>query len=304
MRTAAERRGWRDVPERGSALGIRMVVLLATALGRAPARLLVRVIAFYYTLFFGTARRAAQAFLRRVGAPSGFWAAYRNVHRFAQCALDALFFVRGKLRYFEITRDGHHHLEALRDGRRGAVLLGAHLGSFYAMRAQSGEESLPLYPLVYLRNAQRFNEALRRLDPSNTAQLIEMGGDDVAFVLRVRELVEEGALVAILADRVPEGGKSVPVEFLGGTARLPAGPYLLAATLRCPVYFTVGIYREPNRYELHCEPFAERIELPRGRRDEALGRYAQQYADRLAFYCRQAPDNWFNFYDFWDEADA
>ena len=28
---------------------------------------------------------------------------------------------------------------------------------------------------------------------------------------------------------------------------------------------------------------------------------AQRYADRLEHYTRLAPDNWFNFYDFWGE---
>ena len=301
MTVAAETRGqgWRDVPERGTALGIRAVVVLATAFGRAPARLLVCFIALYYTLFFGTARRASQAFLRRLQQPAGFWAAYRNVLRFAQCTLDALFFLRGKIAPFAITRDGHDHLEHLRSTQTGAVLLGGHLGSFYAMRGQSHQESLPLYPLVYLKNAKQINEALHGLDPRSKAHLIEMGDDDVRFVLRVRELVEHGGLVAILADRVPKGGRSVEVDFLGEKARLPVGPYLLASTLRCPVYFTCGLYREPNRYELHCEPFADRIVLPRGEREQALARYAQQYADRLGAYCREAPDNWFNFYDFW-----
>ena len=292
-------RDWREVPERGTTLGIKAVVVLATTFGRAPARLLVRMIALYYTLFFRTARHAVQSFRRRIDAPAGFWAVYRTVLRFAQCTLDALFFVRGKTAPFVITRDGHHHLEHLRATRTGAVLLGGHIGSFYAMRAQSRDESLPLYPLVYLKNARRINDALRALDPTSKAELIEMGDDDVRFVLRVKELVEQGGLIAILADRVPAGGRSVEVDFLGGKARLPTGPYLLASTLRCPVYFTVGIYREPNRYELHCEPFAERIVLPRGKRDEAIAEHAQRYADRLAEYCKQAPDNWFNFYDFW-----
>ena len=41
------------------------------------------------------------------------------------------------------------------------------------------------------------------------------------------------------------------------------------------------------------------IVLPRGERQEAIARYAQQYADLLAEFVRKAPDNWFNFFDFW-----
>ena len=49
---------WRSSAERGSMLGIRVVLFLTTAFGRGPARLFVRVLAFYYTLFAGSARRA------------------------------------------------------------------------------------------------------------------------------------------------------------------------------------------------------------------------------------------------------
>jgi len=33
---------------------------------------------------------------------------------------------------------------------------------------------------------------------------------------------------------------------LGGTVRMPAGPYWLAATLGCPVYLTFGLFHEPT----------------------------------------------------------
>ena len=52
----------------------------------------------------------------------------------------------------------------------------------------------------------------------------------------------------------------------------PSGPYLLAALLRCPVYLTFGLFHEPNRYDLYCEPFADRIDLPRGAREESGAR--------------------------------
>jgi predicted LPLAT superfamily acyltransferase len=89
------------------------------------------------------------------------------------------------------------------------------------------------------------------------------------------------------------------VSFLGAPAQLPIGPWVLASTLRVPVFLGFGIYRGGNRYDCHFELFAERIDLPRADRDAALQRYAQQFADRLEHYARLAPYNWFNFYDFW-----
>lgn len=303
VRRGEEPAGWKQKEEVGSGWGIALLVRLATALGRGPTRLVVRLVAFYYALFSREARRSANDFLRRVDAKTGFWAAHRQILRFAQVSFDALFFIRGKLGHFDVTRNGQEYLEGLRDSHQGAVLLGAHFGSFYAMRAASQDEAMPIYPLVFLKNAKKFNDALRSLDPDSHTQLIEMDGEDLGFMLKVRELAEEGGLIAILADRVAAGGKNATVDFLGSKAQFPLGPYILAASLRCPVYFICGIYRDPKRYELYCEPFADRIVLPRKTRQEALQSYAQQYADIVARYARDTPDNWFNFYDFWTNDD-
>jgi predicted LPLAT superfamily acyltransferase len=51
--------------------------------------------------------------------------------------------------------------------------------------------------------------------------------------------------------------------------------------------------------EIHFELFRQSIRLPRKSRDQALARLAEEYAGRLEHFCRRAPLQWFNFYDFW-----
>jgi len=80
--------------------------------------------------------------------------------------------------------------------------------------------------------------------------------------------------------------------------------FALAAVLGCPVYLTFAVYSRPNRYDLYCEPFAEKLEAPRGQRSAILTASVERYAARLEHYCRMAPDNWFNFFDFWGDARA
>jgi predicted LPLAT superfamily acyltransferase len=130
-------------------------------------------------------------------------------------------------------------------------------------------------------------------------KLVELGEGGVDFMFRIRELIERGALVAVMGDRIGRDGRTVDAPFFGAPARFAAGPYLLAAVLRCPVYLTIGLYRGGNRYDLHAEPFADRVDLPRKDRDAALTAYATRYASELERWCRTEPYDWFNFFDIW-----
>ena len=70
--------------------------------------------------------------------------------------------------------------------------------------------------------------------------------------------------------------------------------------MRCPVILFFGLYRGGNRYEICFEHFADVIVLERDRRADETQLWMQRYAERLEYYARLAPHNWFNFYPFWD----
>lgn len=296
------RGGWLEVAEAGSIWAIRLFVWIATLLGRRVARIIVRFIVFYYVLVRASARRASRVWLTRLYGPDrhvGFGDVYRHVLSFAEVSVDRLFMARKERGRFEITCSGRHHLQELATQKRGAILLGAHLGSFEALRLQADAEDLPINVVVYFQNAQFINSVLQSVNPGSKTRLIEIDRDRIEFIFKLKKCIERGELVAILGDRVGLGGPTVEVDFLGAPAQFPVGAYVLAAALACPIYLTFGLYRKPNHYDLYCEPFADQVVLPRKERSAAIASYAQAYARRLEHFGRLAPDNWFNFFDFW-----
>ena len=293
-------KNWLEVHEVGSVFWLRSLFRVCTAFGRPAARAIVRMVAFYYVLLGRRARHASREFwLRLTGRRPSWRELYAHILHFAQCTLDRVFLVRGFIHHFEVTETGYEHLEGLARDGRGAMLFGAHLGSFEVMRAASHRVDLQLNIVGYFDNAPMINAFLQDLNPGLTARVLNVEPGNATFILRLKERVEAGELVAIMADRTGLNDKTVPVDFLGARTELPAGPFILVSLLACPVYIVFGLYRGDNLYDLHCEPFAERLDLPRGRRAEALAEHAQRFAGRLEHYVRIEPRNWFNFYDFW-----
>jgi predicted LPLAT superfamily acyltransferase len=295
---------WMSAGEKGAVLGIRFVVFLCTVLGRRAGRFFLLFLAFYYVLFSRRARRASKSYLTKLHpGQAGFWRSYRHVLTFARVTLDRLFFAQGRTDLFEVSSQGEEHLRELRERKRGALLLLAHVGSFEAARALSEDRQFRVNILGYFRNARMLNSTLEELNPNINLRLIDLTPDSVGFVFKVQKCIEAGEIVATMGDRVGTDGKTAQATFLGAPAQFPTGPFLLAAVLGCPVFLAFGLYSEPNRYQLCCEPFAERIVLPRREaREPALAELAQRYATRLEEHCRRAEYNWFNFYDFWEKA--
>ncbi|HET9206218.1 MAG TPA: acyl-CoA synthetase, partial [Burkholderiaceae bacterium] len=95
----------------------------------------------------------------------------------------------------------------------------------------------------------------------------------------------------------------IELPFLGHTARFSDGPFRLALLLRRPLVFMAGLYRGGNRYDVRFEPLADFSAPPTGAqaRDNLLRDAMRVYVQRLESLCREAPYNWFNFYDFWNE---
>jgi len=297
---------WRKIPEAGTVFGIRLLVFLARTFGRRIAGWFLYLVALYYAVVRGLTRRASRDYLQRVGHRAGFGSIVRHLHTFAQVSLDRAFFLTGRWDGFQFEQRNHGLLVEAGKTGRGALLLGSHVGSFEVMRCRANEFGVPVNIVVDFSNAERLASVVRSLSPDVETRVISLADDALGAMFAIRAAIERGEFVAILGDRRPASGpgqsRVVIAPLLGADAEFPAGPWLLAHTLRCPVYFVAGLYTRPNRYDLHFELLADEVRFGNDRA-AALARYVRSYAAMLESFVRSAPLNWFNFYDFWSLRD-
>ena len=292
------RPAWLEQRERGSVFAIRALVWLTLALGRTAGRLLLIPACFYYRAFSPRARSASRQYLEKVlGRKPRLADVFRHYYTFATVALDRVFLLKGRFQRFDVRIEGEHLLREALDAGRGCLLIGAHLGSFEALRTLGRENAVRVKLVMYEDNARKVIAVSKAIDPGLADSVIPLGSFD--SMLRVAGGLERGEWIGVLADRNLDNEGQEPVQFFGEPAAFPASPFRIAAMLRRPVILMVGLYRGGNRYELHFERLLEEPELA-SRDREAVRRWMQRYAARLEHYCRKAPYNWFNFYDFWD----
>lgn len=292
---------WKQRPEGGGRLALWLALTLARYGGRPVARLLLYPVSLYFLLRRGPERRASIAFLgRALGRPARLIDGARHMHTFASTILDRLFLLDGRQSRFRIDTSGLDALAARVDEGRGVLLFGSHLGSFEAMRVLSRQRpGLRLRVVLDKAHSRALTRVLDALAPDIAAGVIDAGQDGPALMLQIQQAAAEGALVALLVDRCVPGQRSLLVPFLGAPAPFPLAPWQMAAVLKLPIVLGFGLYQGGNRYALTFEDFSAPVDVPRGRRDEAVAALIRRYAGRLEHHARRAPYNWFNFYDFW-----
>jgi len=304
---------WARIAERGSLWGLRFTAWLFRSAGRGPTLVLVTGIVAYFFLTDRAGRRASAAYLRRVHATATgraalghaprTWDSFLHYRAFALSIVDRLAIWFGKTEGFALEIHGFESFDRLAEQKRGAIVLGAHLGSFDVMRMLAQRHRTVVNVLMFTVNAQRINQIFRELSPEVETNVIHVDPGSVQSVFEVRRCLARGEHVAILGDRIEPGDRhrASRVPFLGGQVDLPQAPFLLASLLGCPVVFVVALRRGPQRYEIFTELLAERVVLPRRGREGAVGELLTTYAARLEHHCQRAPYEWFNFYDYWGD---
>ena len=309
-RTAA---GWATDPERSNLWLLRAMRWFAIGAGRPLARVVLHPITLYYLLANGNARRASAHYLGRVlGRPARWTDVYRHIHRFASTVLDRVYFLQERFDQFEMASTNAQAIHEPLDRGEGVMLVGAHLGSFEALRATAQGRGARVAMLMYEDNARLINATLAAVAPQAQLHTIALGR--AGAMLALRRWLDAGGLAGLLADRTLPGhsprSRTLRLSFLGQPARFSDGPFRLAALLRRRVVFMAGLYHGANRYELRFVELADfRAQAPDPGADvdvdQRVREALQRYVTLLESLCVESPYNWFNFFDFWaDDADA
>ncbi len=306
------RHRWSQIAEMGTVGVLRCAESFHRRFGRGPMRVAIAVTCVYFYVCNGTARRASRRYLERLAAsPEGRVAlgrspgvrhGVRHFFEFAVNLFDRMIAWGGAYDTMTFEHDGSGHLFELARSGRGALLLGAHLGSFDMLGFVARRYDLVVNVVVFHQNAERINDFLESLG-SEKVRLIPLDPNSIGAVFQIRACLARGEFVAILADRVPPGraGLTAEMNFLGRLARFPLGPFVLAGLLECPVYLALCLRTGTGSYTTLMRPLAPAERVPRIERDKRAREVLARYVSLVESICQRHPYQWCNFYDFWEE---
>ena len=158
----------------------------------------------------------------------------------------------------------------IKRNERGQIFACSHLGNTEVCRALvSHHKDFRLNVLVHSKHAQAFNEALQKAGAEHI-RLIQVTDLDTTLMMELNRRIEDGEWIAIAADRVPvRGEKTADINFLGHTAPMPQGAWLLASLLKTQVN-TLFCIKQKRPLSFETAPLYRYFQLERGNREASV----------------------------------
>ncbi|XZG71017.1 LpxL/LpxP family acyltransferase [Chitinibacteraceae bacterium HSL-7] len=301
---------WARIGEAGFTGGMKTMLWINRHVGHWPFRLVLYPVVTWYVVTRGIARRASFEYLQKLHAHSGgktpaptLANVIRHFAAFSDAMIAKLDAWQGRIAPERVSASGREHMLRLLEAGRGGVIVTAHIGNFEVARTLSlARAGLKLNILVHTRHAERFNALLAELAPDVGVNLIQVSDLSAATAAMLAERVDAGEFIVLAADRIPvNGGGTVDVPFLGHDAHFPVGAFVLAAVLGCPLLAMITTF-DHGRYQMRITQLAEKLTLPRGRREAALQEAVALFVAELERAVHASPLQWFNFFPFWSRS--
>lgn len=288
---------------KGSLIGHRIFVFILNTFGLNIAYFFLRFVSFYFFVFAKSTKTCLRYF-REIHQYKGlkvYRATYQTYFNFGQVLLDKVALLSGVKNKFTIEHEGQReNLLNLKENGRGSILLSAHIGNWEIAGQMLEVVKTKFNVLMYDNEAEKMKEYMSRVMNKKNFNVISIRDGDMGHLVELHKAFTNNELVVMHGDRFLPGAATIEKEFMGKTARFPAGPFIMAAKFGVPIILVFAVKETKTHYHF----FAKKpIEVKRARTNEEVDLRVREISDiyvaELEHMLKRYPTQWFNFYDFW-----
>jgi len=145
---------------------------------------------------------------------------------------------------------------------------------------------------------QKIKEILEKRGVGKNYNVLSLNEDDgLKNIFQVKDILDKHEYVCFQGDRFLGNMPTVRTLFMNKQARFPIGPFLLASRLQVPIVFYFSMREKGMRYKFYfhiTSPVSKKTEI------KPEIQILQQYIHVLENILKKYPEQWFNYYQFWE----
>lgn len=284
---------------RGGTSGYKVFIWLLRTFGLGAAYALLCFVVIYFVPFAPRQSRSVWIYARRILGRSRLKSAgfiVRSYFAFGKSIIDRVAIGSGMEECFSYEFENHRMMLDLIESGKGYILIGAHVGSWQVGAPFFGRYGARINVVMYDHERGEVKKVLKDNTHEDMFKVIPIAEDGLSHIFEITDALRSGELVCFQGDRYMNEDRFLEADFLGHRAKFPLGPFLLASRLKVPVVFYFAMREKGRKYRFHF--FSPEVEGLSGKRlEEGIFR---SYVAELESIVRKYPEQWFNYYDFWE----
>ena len=286
---------------RGGTLGYRIFIFFLQKVSIRFSYAILRFVAAYFW-FFSEKKPLLYFYQKRLayGKLSSYKAIYRNYVMMGECLLDKIVVMAGIKNKFTFDFEGEEHLHKLARNKKGGILIGAHIGNWEIAGHLLRRIDTKVHVVMLDAEHQKIKDLLQDVLKEKQMSIIPIK-NNFDHLYAIEEALKKGEFIALHGDRFLPGSKTICIDFLNQEAQFPSGPFYMASKFKAPVCYVSAM--KTSRYHYHIKatipevlPFPGKIKT----RNQDLKKMIEPYVRNLEQIVLENPDQWFNFYSFWN----
>ncbi|MBU4310477.1 lysophospholipid acyltransferase family protein [bacterium] len=179
---------------------------------------------------------------------------------------------------------------------KGLMLLTAHLGNWELGGLLFNILGYPMNVVTLIDEDLKIDEVRERWRRSRGIKSLTVN-NSITAAKNIADALAKNEIVAMLGDRATKTNR-MRIKFFGKEAYFPTGPAILSLLTGAPIVPGFVLYQGRGRYYgVAEEPIYAK---DTGNREKDIRRTLEKIIRVFEKYIRQYPDQWYNFYPFWE----
>lgn len=286
---------------RGGVFGYLFFIFLIKKIGITAAYIFLSTIVLYFIPFAPKATGSIWYYSRKVLNKSIFSSIgmlFCSYYRFGQTLIDKIAIGNGMKDKYTFRFEGYESFLDILNADTGAIIIGAHTGNWEMGTPFFDEYGKKINILLYDAEYKRIKELLQKNSVPAGFKVIPVNDIDLNHVFAIKEALDNKEYICFQGDRYINEERRLKGIFMGKETSFPSGPFLLAAKMKVPVVFYFAM-REPKKsYRFH---FIVAAPVSKNEKAKPEQQLLDQYVPALENILKKYPEQWFNYYNFWNE---
>src|ERR1043165_7708687 len=223
---------------KGTVLGHKIFVFILNRLGLKLAYFVLRFVALYYFLFARKSNKSSFYYFHNILKYKRFTTylkIYKNYYIFGQTILDKVALLAGVKTKFTINHDGGTNLDKIAAMGKGGILVSAHIGNWEIAGQLLNRLNTTFNILMYENERESIKKYMEGVEKKKNVNIIGIKDGEMGHLIELHNAFSKNELVVMHGDRFRDGAQTLETNFLGKTAKFPAGPFIMAAKFGVPL---------------------------------------------------------------------